>query len=247
MTTLSKLTCPACGATLQVPPDADHVQCSYCGVQLQVQRDGSAAAARLSQQLTASLQQMQKLTSLQVQLAAVQGEIRALDRQKGSWKRRRELRALRRQEDALIQRIEALQAEAGLTAEEDAGLAAPVATAGNKDWLVTYLLCLFLGLFGAHRLYTEDYLIGGLQFFTMGGYGVWWLVDLYQLGSGRYRDARGATLRQPRLRLGMATFWAALAVAVVFAVTMWGLDGRGAYVALPVAAGVFLYVYYRLS
>jgi hypothetical protein len=49
---------------------------------------------------------------------------------------------------------------------------------------MAYLLWLFVGLFGGHRIYTQNYLIAVLQFFTVGGCGVWWIFDLFFI-SGR--------------------------------------------------------------
>ena len=69
-------------------------------------------------------------------------------------------------------------------------------TAEQKDWLVTLLLCLFLGTLGIHRFYTGHMLIGVLQLVTLGGCGIWTLVDLIMIAMGNYTDANG----QPLLR-----------------------------------------------
>lgn len=52
-------------------------------------------------------------------------------------------------------------------------------------------LWLFLGLFGAHRFATGKYASGLLQLLSTGGLGVWWLIDLYLILSGRFTDYHG--------------------------------------------------------
>jgi len=67
---------------------------------------------------------------------------------------------------------------------------------GNCDWIVTLLLCFFLGEFGAHRFYTGHIGIGIVQFLTAGGCGIWWLVDLIMIIVGSYKDANGNDLKR---------------------------------------------------
>jgi TM2 domain-containing membrane protein YozV len=50
---------------------------------------------------------------------------------------------------------------------------------------------LFLGLLGGHRIYTGKYASGFLQMISTGGLGVWWLLDLYFILSGRFTDYYG--------------------------------------------------------
>lgn len=49
----------------------------------------------------------------------------------------------------------------------------------SKDIGVAYFLWLFLGIFGAHRIYLGDNVGGLLQLITMGGAGSWWLLDIF--------------------------------------------------------------------
>ena len=63
-----------------------------------------------------------------------------------------------------------------------------------KDWLTTMLLCFFLGYFGIHRFYTGHIGIGIIQLLTFGGCGIWTLIDLIIIVTGKYKDADGLFL-----------------------------------------------------
>jgi TM2 domain-containing membrane protein YozV len=63
--------------------------------------------------------------------------------------------------------------------------------ATEKRILPAGLLCFFLGVFGAHRFYVGKIGTGLLQLFTLGGLGIWMLVDLILLVSGEFRDKEG--------------------------------------------------------
>lgn len=64
----------------------------------------------------------------------------------------------------------------------------------GKDWLTTLLLCFFLGVIGIHRFYTGHTVIGIIQIITLGGCGIWALVDFIMIIVGSYKDAKGNLL-----------------------------------------------------
>jgi hypothetical protein len=66
--------------------------------------------------------------------------------------------------------------------------------AGGKDWLTALLLCFFLGVFGIHRFYTGHTGIGIVQLLTLGGCGIWALIDFIMIIVGSFRDADGHLL-----------------------------------------------------
>ncbi len=47
-----------------------------------------------------------------------------------------------------------------------------------------FLLWVFVGLIGGHRVYTQNYFMAVLQLITLGGCGIWWMIDLFFI-SGR--------------------------------------------------------------
>jgi TM2 domain len=66
----------------------------------------------------------------------------------------------------------------------------------DKEWVVTLLLCFFLGIFGVHRFYTGHTMIGVVQLLTLGGCGIWALIDFILILVGNYKDASGRPLRK---------------------------------------------------
>ena len=61
----------------------------------------------------------------------------------------------------------------------------------NRSRLVALLLCFFLGCFGAHRFYVGKTGTGVLMVLTLGGLGIWMLIDLILIAAGSLRDGDG--------------------------------------------------------
>lgn len=63
-----------------------------------------------------------------------------------------------------------------------------------KSKLTTLLLCLFLGVFGAHRFYVRKFGTGILYLCTGGLFGVGFFVDLFSIIFNKFTDKDGNTL-----------------------------------------------------
>ncbi len=61
----------------------------------------------------------------------------------------------------------------------------------DKNWLVTLLLCLFVGAIGVHRFYAGKIGTGILQLITLGGCGIWTIIDLIMIITGNFKDKDG--------------------------------------------------------
>ena len=65
----------------------------------------------------------------------------------------------------------------------------------TSSWLVTLLLCMFFGPFGAHRFYVGKNKTGLLQLITFGGFTIWYLIDFIQILFGSFTDKNGNSIR----------------------------------------------------
>ena len=63
-----------------------------------------------------------------------------------------------------------------------------------KSRLVALLLCLFFGAFGFHRFYVGKAGTGLLMLVTLGGLGIWVLIDTILILIGRFTDSDGRLL-----------------------------------------------------
>jgi TM2 domain/GYF domain 2 len=70
----------------------------------------------------------------------------------------------------------------------------PVNPDGPKDWLTALLLSIFLGTFGVDRFYMGQAGLGIGKLLTLGGCGVWWLIDVILIATGSAKDSRGRLL-----------------------------------------------------
>jgi TM2 domain len=71
-----------------------------------------------------------------------------------------------------------------------------VGPVSDKEWLTTLLLALFLGGLGLHRFYTGHTGIGVVQLLTLGGCGIWTLIDIIMIATGSFKDSAGLPLKK---------------------------------------------------
>lgn len=65
----------------------------------------------------------------------------------------------------------------------------------DKSFIATWLLAYFLGIFGVDRFYLGKVGTGLAKLFTLGGCGIWALVDLILVLAGVQKDKFGRTLQ----------------------------------------------------
>jgi len=104
--------------------------------------------------------------------------------------------------------------------ECDRDWADPECRTPRKSQVSAYLLSVFFGLFGADQFYLGFPVMGALKLATLGGAGIWWIVDIVRIGS--------APVYATNFRLGNdLPHWAFVLVTVVlafllgFAIVFW--------------------------
>jgi TM2 domain-containing membrane protein YozV len=65
----------------------------------------------------------------------------------------------------------------------------------EKGFVPAILLCFFLGGFGIHRFYVGKIGTGILMLLTLGGFGLWVLVDFIMLVTGSFKDKEGLPVK----------------------------------------------------
>ncbi len=65
----------------------------------------------------------------------------------------------------------------------------------NKGFVPAILLCFFLGALGVHRFYVGKIGTGILQLITLGGLGIWALVDFIMIVTGNFKDKQGMAIK----------------------------------------------------
>jgi TM2 domain-containing membrane protein YozV len=68
---------------------------------------------------------------------------------------------------------------------------ARVVSPTDKRILPAFLLCFFVGVFGAHRFYVGKVGTAIAMIFTLGGLGIWALIDLIMIVTGSFKDSEG--------------------------------------------------------
>lgn len=65
----------------------------------------------------------------------------------------------------------------------------------EKNWLVALLLSIFVGTLGVDRFYLGKIGTGIFKLITGGGLGLWWLIDLIMIATGKMKDSKGKIVK----------------------------------------------------
>jgi hypothetical protein len=92
--------------------------------------------------------------------------------------------------NTLVRRVDATTSTAWFAASEIPGVFS------DKDWTTTILISFFLGGIGVDRFYLGYTGLGILKLLTLGGCGIWSLIDLVRIAMGSVTDSQGRPLRR---------------------------------------------------
>lgn len=65
----------------------------------------------------------------------------------------------------------------------------------DKNFVAMLLLCFFLGGLGVHRFYAGKIGTGILMLLTLGGFGIWTLIDFIIIAVGSFKDNEGRYIK----------------------------------------------------
>jgi TM2 domain-containing membrane protein YozV len=66
----------------------------------------------------------------------------------------------------------------------------------DKKMVTACLLCFFLGGLGIHRFYVGKAGTGILMILTLGGLGIWVIIDFVMILTGGFKDSEGKDLQR---------------------------------------------------
>ena len=65
----------------------------------------------------------------------------------------------------------------------------------EKGFVATLILCILLGGLGVHRFYVGKTGTGILMLLTLGGLGIWQLIDLIVIAVQKFKDSKGLLIK----------------------------------------------------
>lgn len=89
-----------------------------------------------------------------------------------------------------VQRTTSQNTTVNVSVEDE--LSSPAALGGEKSQLIALILCALVGGIGIHRFYLGYTWQGIVQLLTLGGCGIWALIDLIRIITGDLQPKNGS-------------------------------------------------------
>ncbi|MGD8373350.1 MAG: TM2 domain-containing protein [Candidatus Woesebacteria bacterium] len=64
----------------------------------------------------------------------------------------------------------------------------------RRNYFIALILSIFVGQLGVDRFYLGKIGTGLLKLITVGGFGIWWIIDIVLIATGDMRDVNGRPL-----------------------------------------------------
>ena len=65
----------------------------------------------------------------------------------------------------------------------------------QKNFVATLILAILLGGLGVHRFYVGKIGTGIVMLLTLGGLGIWTLIDIIMIAVGNFKDSSGLPIK----------------------------------------------------
>lgn len=201
---LIKMTCPNCGAELELDAERTQAFCTYCGNKLYIEDDSIKITNRIIDE--ARLKEAEvRLRELEYQHEREIREETIRKEQKRSFWISVVVFLIALLITLSVDRLRPFSVVviiAGCVLLSSRKTDEKRSTSFGRQYLYSpksraaaLLLCFFFGVFGIHRFYVGKVGTGVLYFLTVGGFGIGWLIDMITIACGVFRDSQGNYLK----------------------------------------------------
>ncbi len=211
---MRRIVCPGCSASVNVDDDVREVTCEYCGTKIRVEpeipvetqgRVQAQAMYEAEPEPEPEKEDLDEIFERESRMTAAKEEARRRQREKigrtvcpncggthCSFHREETVRG--------VYRTVGVCAECGhtwYTYQDSAPYARMIyRTESDKSRLISLVLCYFFGILGAHHFYVGRVGRGLVYLFTLGLFGIGWLIDLIMIIMGSFKDKDGLPVKK---------------------------------------------------